>query len=214
MTTPIGKLRTHKLYKLENGYPVVRLETGEYKQILVEDSIITASYSPTSLPLTGGTITGNLTVLGTASVATLYTIYETSSVLHMSGSTKFGNSADDTHEITGSVTIKGSINTPAYSIGNISGSVTLSPTMSLQIANLVADSRIEQVDGGNIGDKLETWLTPSGSNYTLDFNTSSIIVPSDSALGLPKTLTADKTYIVLFKRNNNNWMLASLVGGY
>jgi hypothetical protein len=61
---------------------------------------------------------------------------------------------------------------------------------------------------------LEMWLTPSGSNYTLDFNTGSILLPSDSALSLPKTLTANKLYIVLLKDSGTNWMLSSLVGGF
>ena len=107
-----------------------------------------------------------------------------------------------------------SITTP-YNIGNLSGSSSLNYSNgAFQYAQLTNNIYINDIASGSFSNKLETWLTPSGSNYTLNLNTGSIIVPSDSALGLPKTLTANKTYIVLFKRNNNNWMLASLVGGY
>ena len=102
-----------------------------------------------------------------------------------------------------------------YDAGNLSGSSSLNYSNgAFQYAQLTNNIYINDIASGSFSNKLETWLTPSGSNYTLNLNTGSIIVPSDSALGLPKTLTANKTYIVLFKRNNNNWMLASLVGGY
>lgn len=47
-------------------------------------------------------INGNVTIHGTASVEVLITTYESSSVIFTSGSTKFGNSYDDTHNFTGS----------------------------------------------------------------------------------------------------------------
>ena len=49
----------------------------------------------------------DLTVNGTASINYFETIYETASIIYQSGSTKFGNSADDTHQFTGSVFIDG-----------------------------------------------------------------------------------------------------------
>jgi hypothetical protein len=51
----------------------------------------------------------DLTVFGTASINYFETIYETSSIIYQSGSTKFGNSADDTHQFTGSVFIDGDV---------------------------------------------------------------------------------------------------------
>ena len=58
-------------------------------------------------------ISGNLTAsaayLESASIGHLETIYETASVIYSSGSTKFGDTSDDTHEYTGSVSVSGSI---------------------------------------------------------------------------------------------------------
>ena len=71
----------------------------------------TSSYAPLYLPLSGGTINGNVTVNGTASVSVLYTTYETSSIIYASGSTKFGDTSDDTHQFTGSVYVSGSTTT-------------------------------------------------------------------------------------------------------
>lgn len=67
----------------------------------------TASFAPAYLPLVGGTISGNLTVNGTGSFNVIITNYESASVIYSSGSTKFGDSFDDTHQFTGSVTISG-----------------------------------------------------------------------------------------------------------
>jgi len=44
----------------------------------------------------------NVEVLGTLTAQEIHTTYVTSSILFQSGSTKFGNSSDDTHEFTGS----------------------------------------------------------------------------------------------------------------
>ena len=70
----------------------------------------TASYAPLYLPLSGGTITGDVFVQGVATVSVLKTLYTTSSIIYQSGSTKFGDSVDDTHQLTGSLNVSGSIN--------------------------------------------------------------------------------------------------------
>jgi hypothetical protein len=61
--------------------------------------------SPTyALEVTGSTnIKGDLKVDGTGSFTVLETIYETASIIYSSGSTKFGDSTDDTHVRTGSM---------------------------------------------------------------------------------------------------------------
>lgn len=58
-----------------------------------------------SLPLTASAIytPGNLEVGGTITANEYHVTYQTSSILTTSGSTRFGNSSDDTHQFTGSV---------------------------------------------------------------------------------------------------------------
>ena len=81
------------------------------------DTNISGSLSVTGSTLITGSlgvygdsfISGNLGVDGTVTAKELHITYITSSVLYESGSTKFGNSFDDTHEITGSVMITGSL---------------------------------------------------------------------------------------------------------
>lgn len=85
----------------------------------------TASYAPAYLPLTGGTITGNVTINGTASIQYLTTIYETASVIFSSGSNQLGDKTDDVQTLIGTVIISGSqqITGSFTSIGGFTGSL-------------------------------------------------------------------------------------------
>lgn len=68
-------------------------------------------------------ITGSLVVTDKIVAQTFETEYVTSSVILESGSTKFGNSADDTHLFTGSVSIDGKLAVPSASLPYISESI-------------------------------------------------------------------------------------------
>ncbi len=59
----------------------------------------------------------DLRVRGTLTVDELHTSITTSSVIFESGSTAFGNTFDDTHTLTGSVNITGSITLNGQAIG-------------------------------------------------------------------------------------------------
>ena len=79
---------------------------------------------------TNTTITGSLTVTGNL---TAQQFIVSSSVTHLttsfsSGSQKFGDSIDDTHQFTGSVRVTGSLN--VNGLTTLSGSVALSPSQS------------------------------------------------------------------------------------
>jgi hypothetical protein len=68
----------------------------------------TASYAPAYLPLTGGTINGDIILNGTASIAFLNVQYESASVIYSSGSNQFGDAIDDTQTLMGTVLVSGS----------------------------------------------------------------------------------------------------------
>lgn len=90
---------------------VAQAQTASY--YIETDPIFTAKSA--SLATTGSntfngnqTIQGNITVYGTASVDVFITNYQSSSIIYSSGSTKFGDTLDDSHQFTGSVLITGS----------------------------------------------------------------------------------------------------------
>ena len=72
--------------------------------------------------LSGSAVT-NLFVSGTLTTLEHHINITTSSILYRSGSTKFGDSLDDTHQLTGSLTVTSS-NLTISSAGSISGSAT------------------------------------------------------------------------------------------
>ena len=77
-------------------------------------------------PITGSNVlvNNNLIVLGTGSFTHFITTYESASIIYASGSTKFGDTTDDTHIRTGSMSITGSLVVagPTNISDNISGS--------------------------------------------------------------------------------------------
>ena len=62
----------------------------------------TSSY----LQNTTDTLTGDLTVTGTLTAQEFHTEYVSGSIIYESGSTKFGDSTDDSHDFTGSISIQ------------------------------------------------------------------------------------------------------------
>lgn len=90
----------------------------------------TASLAPLYLPLTGGTISGNVTVLGTASVAFLNVQYESASIIYSSGSNQFGDATNDIQTLIGTVIVSGSqqvtgsLNVTGGITGSLSGTAS------------------------------------------------------------------------------------------
>lgn len=101
-----------------------------------------------SAGLTGSvSLDGNLTVLGAVNARQFNINIISSSVIYQSGSTKFGDTIDDIHEFTGSVSISGSL--------NLTGSITATSFIGdgSGLTNLQIDlstAQLNDVDGNNI----------------------------------------------------------------
>lgn len=68
----------------------------------------TASYAPNYLPLAGGTINGNVTINGTASISFLNVTIESASIIYSTGSNQLGDATNDTQTLIGTVIVSGS----------------------------------------------------------------------------------------------------------
>ncbi len=80
------------------------------QSLVTTDSLTTGSIS----------LTGDLTVLGTVNARQFNISVISSSVIYQSGSTKFGDTSDDTHSFTGSVSITGSVSASTFiCVGNL-----------------------------------------------------------------------------------------------
>jgi hypothetical protein len=151
-----------------------------------------------SLVVSGSTtITDNLTVLGAVNARQFNINVISSSVIYQSGSTKFGDTIDDTHEFTGSIDVSGSIILNGIELGGSanSGSFTGSFTGSFigdgsGLRGVVSDDL--PIDG---------WDYQSNSSASIsDFNVTSskyiIDFEWDSQMGTPighKTFISNKS---------------------
>jgi hypothetical protein len=107
------------------------------------------------------TVNGNLTITGTLVAQQIETQLTTSFVAYESGSTKFGDSADDIHSFTGSVKISGSLNSTssitaaAGFFGDLTGtasfatSASLANTASFSLSSARANEVIIKARNGN-----------------------------------------------------------------
>jgi hypothetical protein len=97
-----------------------------------------------SLILSGSqTITNNLTVLGEVNARQFNISVISSSILFQSGSTKFGDTSDDTHSFTGSVSVSGSFLVNGTEVGVAPGPNTFDFNLDPEAAgtvNFIEDS--------------------------------------------------------------------------
>lgn len=87
------------------------------------------------------TIDGNLTVTGTVTAQEMRTEFNNSSVVFESGSTSFGDTADDTHSFTGSLELQGSLTSSADLYIADWGSVSASLASNLYTENEASASQ-------------------------------------------------------------------------
>ena len=119
--------------------------TTNLDNITTNSNNITSLTNATSSYLlnTTDTLIGDLTVTGKITAEEFHTEFVTSSVIFASGSSRIGNSSDDTHQFTGSVFISGSsiqlngVNLLPFTDTGISGSFTLpSESFASRLDNL------------------------------------------------------------------------------
>jgi hypothetical protein len=154
-------------------------------QTISSSYALTASSAPLYLPLSGGTINGNLNINGTASIAFLNVTYESSSVIYSSGSNQFGDALNDTQTLMGTVIVSGSqqitgsLNVNGGITGSLLGTASNATSASYAVTASYALNagiptgvpKIYQVvvnmTGGNIdtgGTPIASVLGPNGEN--------------------------------------------------
>ena len=102
-------------------------------------SIATTTFKSTGQRTGNASITGSLTVTGTLTAQEFHTEFISSSIIFTSGSTKFGDTLDDNHEMTGSLKLTGS--------QELAGNLTISSIGQLRLGG-TDDFKIFQ-DGAN-----------------------------------------------------------------
>tara|TARA_Y100000004_G_scaffold166293_1_gene197900 strand:- start:4381 stop:6768 length:2388 start_codon:yes stop_codon:yes gene_type:complete len=101
----------------------------------ISGSIPQALATNSSPTFAAGTITGDLSVGGTLTAQEVHTEFESASILFTSGSTRFGDDTTDTHRVTGSMDVSGSLDIPHGNLSVIDrvGVGTNNPTVALEV---------------------------------------------------------------------------------
>jgi hypothetical protein len=121
------------------------------------------------LPLTGGTITGSLTVTGQVIAQTLNVQEVTSSIVFSSGSNIFGNNSGNTQQFTGSVSVTGSLavaGAGSFSGTGYFGGATVSSGLT-GASELIVQNELGIQNGDTTGPYLRMVMGGVNQNITL-----------------------------------------------
>jgi hypothetical protein len=143
---------------------------------------------------------GNATISGKLTAQEFHTQYVTSSIIFESGSTKFGDSFDDTHIFTGSIYVDGSITASLY--GTSSHAITASylletptsqsavlngTTLNLndvsnkEIINLTSSVNIDSIESGSVNFTYYL-LNRSGNDCYITSSASTVVRGSQNLI--------------------------------
>jgi len=126
-----------------------------------------------SVTTTGNfTVNGNATIAGTLTAQEYHTEFVSASIIFSSGSTRFGDTTDDTHHFTGSLLMTGSLALNNYSISEISNDTSLTDSST---TTLVTENAVKNY----VDDNSTTQQTYLRKQYFK--TTSSITVPSTAS---------------------------------
>jgi len=146
------------------------------------DKIVSGNASA-SINNNGFYVNRNVYIDGTITAKEVYTNLVTSSVLFESGSTKFGNTSDDTHQFTGSVYITGSIVSSDTSLVSGSSQIDITNTTGYSTFSSSIKNSIDNVTGSitNLSSSVKNSIdTVTGSITALS---SSVKVRIDDVTG-------------------------------
>jgi hypothetical protein len=112
----------------------------------------------------------NLIVTDTASISYLHTTYESASIIYSSGSTKFGDSMDDTHIRTGSMYITGNL--------DVSGAISASSYYGIEQSKFTTASSVDtdllRLKIFNFDNNVFVSVDSSSGQLTLQFGESNL----------------------------------------
>ena len=150
-----------------------------------------------SLETTGDlTVQGNTTINGTLTANEFHTTFTSASIILASGSTRFGDTLDDTHEFTGSVDVTGSFSLNGYSVNEISNDTALTDGSA---TTLVTENAIKTYITDNVTDSatyLRKNFFKSSASITNATTASFTAVTASAPSGLTSTTENDFVFFI------------------
>ena len=150
-----------------------------------------------SLETTGDlTVQGNTTINGTLTANEFHTTFTSASIILASGSTRFGDTLDDTHEFTGSVDVTGSFSLNGYSVNEISNDTALTDGSA---TTLITENAIKTYITDNVTDSatyLRKNFFKSSASITNATTASFTAVTASAPSGLTSTTENDFVFFI------------------
>ncbi len=149
-----------------------------------------------SVTTTGNvTVNGNLNVDGTLTAQEFKTEFVSASILFESGSTKFGDTIDDTHNFTGSLQVSGAFSLNNYQVSEISNDITLGDSSATA---LVTENAVKNfIDNNTLSQQsyIRKQFSKTNSSIISDTTASFTAVTASAPSGL---LTTNKNDFIFF----------------
>ncbi len=158
---------------------------------------ITGNLNITGSVITTGNVTvnGNLNVDGTLTAQEFKTEFVSASILFESGSTKFGDTIDDTHNFTGSLQVSGAFSLNNYQVSEISNDITLGDSSATA---LVTENAVKNfIDNNTLSQQsyIRKQFSKTNSSIISDTTASFTAVTASAPSGL---LTTNKNDFIFF----------------
>ena len=142
------------------------------------------------------TVQGSTTIQGTITANELHTPFTSASIIFASGSTKFGDTLDDTHQFTGSVSTTGSFSLNGYEVNEISNDTSLTDGSATA---LVTENAIKTYITNNVTDNanyLRKNFFKSSASITNATTASFTAVTASAPTGLTSTTENDFVFFI------------------
>ena len=137
----------------------------EFTDIANKPTLISSSNQ-----LAGETVDGDLTVTGKLTAQEFHTEYVSGSIIYTSGSTKFGDSADDTHEFTGSL---------YQTSGNVGIGTSIPQAHIHEVSSIITNMILEETSAGYAAN-LALKNTTDTFTISSDANPAGLYITSNS----------------------------------
>ena len=142
------------------------------------------------------TVQGNTTINGTLIANEFHTTFTSASIMFASGSTKFGDTQDDTHEFTGSVDITGSFALGGYSVNEISNDTSLTDGSATSLPTENAVKSFIDAEVGDVQTYLRKQFVKSSASITNATTASFTAVTASAPSGYTATSENDFVFFI------------------
>ena len=142
------------------------------------------------------TVQGNTTINGTLTANEFHTTFTSASIMFASGSTKFGDTQDDTHEFTGSVDITGSFALGGYSVNEISNDTSLTDGSATSLPTENAVKSFIDAEVGDVQTYLRKQFVKSSASITNATTASFTAVTASAPSGYTATGENDFVFFI------------------